>query len=47
MLADAPPRTQAAAAAFGAITSNAITPDEAARWAMIEAAVPAPVGEAA
>ncbi|OHV90211.1 flavin-containing monooxygenase [Mesorhizobium sp. ORS 3428] len=45
--ADAPARTEAAAAAFGAITSNDMTPDEAARWAMVEQVVLAPVGEAA
>ncbi|MCZ8547851.1 NAD(P)-binding domain-containing protein [Mesorhizobium qingshengii] len=46
-LPEAPARTRAAAAAFGAIASNEMTPDEAARWAMIEAAALAPVGEAA
>lgn len=46
-LADAAARAQAAAAAFGAIASPELTPDEAARWAMIEQAVLAPLGEAA
>lgn len=46
-LADAPARTEADAAAFGAIVSSEMTADEAARWAMIEQAVLAPMGEAA
>ncbi|CAN7655902.1 flavin-containing monooxygenase [Mesorhizobium sp. LjNodule214] len=46
-LSDAPARIRAAAAAFGAITSNDLTHDEQARWALIEAAALPPVGEAA